>query len=122
MSSIKTKFLGDNYMEIIVRPDTKVNRLIPFIEKTAKANYILVLTVDNTYEDLLEAVGRYCSGREEYFGVAFPKDFPPDITLFQLIGKMVIDYYIPQTYFVKEQGTMKILEIKRSVKSESKTD
>ena len=104
MSNIKVKFHDENVAELIVS-ESQYRKLIDTIDTYVKAGYTIMLTVNPPIDCFQRDFGKLCSKHS--------KVFEDDDTAYELIGKMTLDYYIKDTYFVKSIAEKTVYEIRK---------
>lgn len=118
MGRISTKFLENNTLEIELRDNFSVNRLYNIIKLNSE-NYTLVFTINNIPNKFQSRIGQHFARTKDMKFLDSPVLENTDELSYEMIGKMMLDYLIPNTYFIKSHETKTVYEIKGDSNVES---
>jgi hypothetical protein len=113
MGKIIYKLIENNTVEIEIHDNTKFNRLLPLIQRMIELEYSLVLTIDSDFAKFQTKLGEYCANNIELPFDAKSIVMDNDEFAYQLIGNMVLTFYIQETFFVKSIAEKMVYEIKK---------
>ena len=108
MNDIKHKYLSNGMVELTIANNDQLSKIQTKVRKFKDKPIVLVIQTDlaTFHADLGKSVSK-------------DTDFQNDRNAYELVGKCALDYYIPDTYFVKSIAENKVYEI-RGVKDDVK--